>query len=179
MNITVNPWSFVPTDVATQGIALVGVPGLSQAANGVITVQLTGAPSFPLTVGNEYLIAGAGVAGYNGLIQCLTSPGGNLITGIASPKHPLLASPGTALANSGSGTLQPGPQWTSYVRIEDLNWMGEVTQGDVILVQDQNGNDIWNSTASGPGGFNRGKLFWVNGLWVKTLDSGELVLTIN
>ena len=137
------------------------------------------APSFALTVGKEYLVAGATLSGYNGLYLCLTVPGVASITAVPSPLHPLLAPAAAVLAASGGGTLQPGPQYAAEVRIEDLNWLGEVTQGDKINVTDQNGNDIWVSTASGPGGFNRGKLFWVNGLWVKTLDSGELFCTIN
>lgn len=140
---------------------------------------MSAAPTFTLTAGKEYLVAGATLSGYNGLYLCLTVPGVDSITAIPSTVHPLLAPAAAVLAASGGGTLQPGPQYNSMVRVEDLNWVGEVTQGDKIYVTDQNGSDIWQSTASGPGGFNRGKLFWVNGLWVKTLDSGELFATVN
>lgn len=178
MNLASNPWSFVPADVTPQAISAVGVPGLQIGANGIIFITLTGAPSFPLTVGKEYLIAGAGVAGYNGLVQAVTV-GASSLTAIPSTKHPALASAGGALANSGGGTLQPGPQWTAQVRIEDLSWLKPAALNDVILVQDQNGNDVWNDICSGVGQQKRGKIFWVNGFWLKTLQSGELAVTIN
>jgi hypothetical protein len=71
------------------------------------------------------------------------------------------------------------PQYTDIVRIEDISWQGATTIGHQLLITDRNGNLIWSATCSGVGQQNRGKLFWVNGFWLKTLDSGVVIVTIN
>lgn len=178
MNLASNPWSFVPADVAPHAITA-SPGGLSQTANGVIAITLTGVPSFTWAAGQEYWIAGAGVTGYNGLWEAVTVPTTSTMTAIPSRRHPALASSATSMVNSGNGTMQPGPQYNSNVRLEDLNWMNVSAAGNSLLVQDQNGNDIWRSTSIAAGQWNRGKPLWVNGIWVFTLQDGELLLTVN
>jgi hypothetical protein len=72
-----------------------------------------------------------------------------------------------------------GPIWNSYARMEALSWQDVSTTGHQLILQDQNGKEVWSMTAPGAGFYNFQKPMWINGLIVKRLDSGKIYVTIN
>ena len=72
-----------------------------------------------------------------------------------------------------------GPIWKGYIRAEALAWNNVFAAGDTLLLQDQNGKEIWSFTAPSPGYYNFGKPMWINGLTVAQISSGTVYITIN
>jgi hypothetical protein len=81
-------------------------------------------------------------------------------------------------AASGGGTAAQN-QYADEIRCEDLSWQNVTALGQILILVDKNGNPIWESTASGPGVFSRGKIMWVNGLTLVEMDSGIVLVTVN
>jgi hypothetical protein len=72
-----------------------------------------------------------------------------------------------------------GAIWNSYIRMEALSWEDVNATGNQLILQDQNGKEVWSKTAPGAGFFNFQKPMWINGLIVKRIDSGKVYITIN
>jgi outer membrane protein assembly factor BamB len=71
------------------------------------------------------------------------------------------------------------PLWKGYIRMEAMTWQDVTAAGNQLILQDQNGKEVWSMTAPGSGYFNYGKPMWINGLIVKRIDSGKVYITVN
>jgi hypothetical protein len=71
------------------------------------------------------------------------------------------------------------PLYKAYIRMEALAWQDVNAAGNQLILQDQNGQEVWTMTAPGAGYFNFQKPMWINGLIVKRIDSGKVYITIN
>jgi hypothetical protein len=77
-------------------------------------------------------------------------------------------------------TAQPGVvAWNGYARVEAMAWADVTDAGQVFILQDKNGKEVFSFTSPGPGFYNFFKPMWINGLIVAQLESGKLYLTIN
>lgn len=174
MNIQSEPWSFVPGDINNQAIAA-SPTGLVQSAASkrVVTLTTTGAHGF---VANQFIVVYLPtLPAYAGFYKILRVPTATTAI-LESLSRPTAGSPiDTTLAASGGGRAIL-IQYRDNVRVEDLNWQGDVTATDTLLLVDRNGTLLWTSTEPGA---SRGKLSWVNGLCLVTLTGGVLIVTIN
>lgn len=75
-------------------------------------------------------------------------------------------------------TVMANP-YKAYVHIRDIYWTDQVNVGDRLVVKDQNGRIIIDSTCDAINDLQRfGKFDWVNGLQVTTLTSGKVTVSI-
>jgi hypothetical protein len=173
MNIASNPWSFVPADVNTAGI-VTSPGGLTLNADGSVTLTLTaGFSSADLVANQKLTIFQPTNLAYQGfyLVRFKTSP---TVYNIVPINFKIPA--GTAA--SGDGTAAQN-QYADEIRCEDISWQNVSALGQILILVDKNGNPIWESTASGPGVYSRGKIMWVNGLTIVEQDSGIVLMTVN
>ena len=68
---------------------------------------------------------------------------------------------------------------TNNLYIKSIRWVGGTTAGHTAIIQDQTGNVIWSSVASGAN-YVESEIIeqWINGLIVPTLASGVLYIQI-
>lgn len=171
MNISSNPWSFVSTD------PLVATPSASPAgyvlnADGTVTLTTGVAHGFTQT-NNQGLTAISETTGkYNGFYSIIAIP--TVTTATLKPNFAI--APGTA--GGGGGTIA-ACQYNAYTRLDDISWQNASAAGQLLDMRDRNGNILWQATATGAGSQNRGKLFWVNGLTIITLQSGVVIATVS
>lgn len=173
MNISANPWSFVPTDVNTASISA-SPTGLVLNADGTVTLTLSGAFSqADLAVNDKLTIFQPTAVAYQGFYRVYFKTSSTVYNIV--PMNFKIAA-GTAA--SGGGTAAKC-QYINEVRAEDISWQNVTALGQILILVDKNGNPIWESTASGPGVFSRGKIMWVNGLTFIEMDSGIVLVTVN
>ncbi len=174
-NISSNPWSFTSADVASA--AITAATGLTLNADGTVTIT-SAALTFNTTVEPPlgFTVIGATNAAYNGFYALITGASGGT-TFVMKPQFNIPA--GTA--QSGSGTLAQ-TLYRSYVRVEDMSWQGltGATAGS-LDVRDRSGNIVWQAALSGVTGGtvgyqNRGKVFWINGLTLITMQANTVLL---
>lgn len=173
MNIAANPWSFVPTDVNTATIAA-SATGLVLNADGSVTLTLTGAFSqADLVVNNFLTIFQPTAVAYQGFYKVYKKTSSTVY--VIIPVNFVIPS---STAASGGGTAAQN-QYGHEIRAEDISWQNVDALGQILIITDKNGNPIWESTASGPGVFSRGKIMWVNGLTLIEMDGGIVLVTVN
>ena len=85
----------------------------------------------------------------------------------------------TLTACGGSGGSSSSSSTPGSSSVSGVAATGAPLSGALILLTDKNGNPIWESTASGPGVFSRGKIMWVSGLTIVEMDSGIVLVTVN
>lgn len=173
MNISSNPWSFTPADV---NIALIEASpdGLVLNDDNTVTLTLSGAfGSADLDVDDRVTIVSPDDITYQGLYKVYSKTSSTIY--VLTPINRILPS-GTAA--SGGGTAAQN-QYADQIRAEDISWQNVDALGNLLTIADKNGNPIWESTASGPGVFSRGKIMWVNGLTLVEMDSGIVLVTVN
>lgn len=68
---------------------------------------------------------------------------------------------------------------TNQIYVKSIRWVGATTAGHTAIVQDQKGNVIWSSVASGAN-YVESEIIeqWINGLIAPTLASGVLYVQI-
>jgi hypothetical protein len=173
MNIASNPWSFVPSDVNTADI-VASAGGLTLNADGSVTLTLSAAfSSADLVKDDRLTIFQPTNLAYKGFYKVRFKTSATVYN-IVSLGNPIPA--GTAA--SGGGTAAQN-QYADQIRAEDISWQNVAALGQILILTDKNGNPIWESTASGPGVFSRGKIMWVNGLTLVEMDSGIVLVTVN
>lgn len=173
MNIASNPWSFVPTDANTATIAA-SATGLVLNADGSVTLTLTGAFSqADLTVNQKLTIFQPTNLAYQGFYKVYKKTSSTVYVIV-----PINFTIPAGTAASGGGTAAQN-QYADEIRAEDISWQNVSALGQVLIIVDKNGNPIWESVASGPGVYSRGKIMWVNGLTLIEQDSGIVLVTVN
>lgn len=173
-NILANPWSFTSADAS-----LFTVSGVTET--GYIATATTSAPH-GYVVGNLVAVAGVAIGaaaptvgyGYNGLVKVLSVPSATTFTYAPLTQGGL---PVQGLGAGGAGTTGL-PVYKDMIRGEDMSWQ-DATAADTIIVRDINGNLIWKATAPTTGNYSRSKPYWIRGIWIQALPSGDLVLTVN
>jgi hypothetical protein len=172
MNISSNPWSFGPSDVNTADI-VASPGGLTLNVDGSVTLTLSAGFGTDLVANQKLTIVNSTNLAYKGFykVRFVTSSTVYNIVPIGF-KIPV----GTAA--SGGGTAAQN-QYADEIRAEDISWQNVDALGQVLILVDKNGNPIWESTASGPGVYSRGKIMWVNGLTLVEMDGGIVLVTVN
>lgn len=172
MNIASNPWSFTPSDVNTADI-VASPGGLTLNVDGSVTLTLVAGFGINLVADQKLTIFNPTNSAYKGFykVRTATSPTVYNIVPI-NFKVPV----GTAA--SGGGTAAQN-QYGDEIRAEDISWQNVDALGQILILVDKNGNPIWESTASGPGVYSRGKIMWVNGLTLIEMDGGIVLITVN
>lgn len=170
MNISSNPWSFLQTDVLTTTIT-----AISLNADGTVNAVVTASAGF--LQGNQVTVADNTTAVYNGFYTVLAVPDGTHLTLIPSPPSKIPVGQGAGGAN-GSVSLC---QYSSWVRAEDIKW-DKVAASATLDIRDRNGNIVWQatqpSTANVPPNYNRGKVFWINGLTLISVGTAPSILLV-
>jgi len=173
VNIASNPWSFVSTDVNSATI-VASAGGLTLNADGSVTLTLSGAFSgADLAINNKLTLFQPTNLLYQGFYKVRKKTSATVYNIV--PIN-FVIPPGTAA--SGGGTAAQN-QYADEIRAEDISWQNVSALGQILILTDKNGNPIWESTASGPGVFSRGKIMWVNGLTIVEMDSGIVLVTVN
>ena len=172
MNISSNPWSFVPGDVNSQTIAA-SASGLALNADGTVTLTLSAPLAAALVIGNRLTIFQPTNLAYQGFYKVLSVTSTTVYVLV-----PINFTIPSSTAASGGGIAAQN-QYADEIRAEDLSWQNVTALGQILILVDKNGNPIWESTASGPGVFSRGKIMWVNGLTLVEMDSGIVLVTVN
>ena len=187
MNLSVNPWTFVPADVQTQTIT-----STTLNADGTVTLVGTGS----LTAG---MVQGAGVTViqvtnplYNGFYEIISLT--SATTAVLAPQvnsgyngYVGRIPVGTAASTAGIVGLN---QYDAYTRVEDISWqstaaplsVSAIVSGDSLVITDRGGNTIWSAvgpTTTGSFSQNRGKIFWVNGVTLFAMTHGIVLMTVN
>lgn len=173
MNIATNPWSFIASDVNVATIAA-SPTGLVLNADGSVTLTLTAAFSkADLTINQKLTIFQPTNLAYKGFYKVYSKTSSTIY--VIVPINFVIPA-GTAA--SGGGTAAQN-QYADEIRAEDISWQNVSALGQILILVDKNGNPIWESTASGPGVYSRGKIMWVNGLTIIEQDSGIVLVTVN
>jgi len=178
VNISANPWTFVPADVVTTTIT-----SLTLNADGTVTAVVGATAAF--AVENDVTVAfNTSLAGiYNGMYEVLVVVNATTLTLV--PATPLPAGTGAAGATGNLGLVQ----YNTEVRAEDISWqstaaplaVSTITTGDSLVITDRAGNLIWSAVGVAGTSFsqNRGKIFWVNGLTFFAMTHGIVLITVN
>lgn len=169
-----NPYSYTVADVSLFTVSGVTMSGYTA------TATTTGAHGYL----KDMLVSVARVAiggnpatvgyGYNGLVKVVSVPSATTFTYI--PVN-IDGTPMFALGAGGAGVTGKPAYWTGLIRGEDMSWQ-DATAGDTIIVKNINDGLIWKATAPTTGNYSRSKPFWVEGIWIQALPSGDLVLTV-
>jgi hypothetical protein len=183
MNISANPWSFVPGDVNTTTIT-------SMTLNGDSTVTAVVAATAGFVQGNPVTAAfNTSLAGiYNGfyVVKSVTNATTMVLDQDRLPTR-IPVGTGAAGATGNIGFCQ----WPTETRIEDISWQSSgapaavsvIAASDVLVITDRAGNPIWFSVAPVAAGTsfsqNRGKIFWVNGVTIFAMTHGIVLMTVN
>src|SRR5690242_1990559 len=158
-NIRSNPWSFLQTDVVSTAVT-----SLTLNADTTVTAVVTSTTGIvqnrPVTVADNTSVSGA----YNGFYVVQVVVNGTTLI-LQQGNVPPFVPAGTAAAGA-TGTLSLC-QYPNWVRAEDIKW-DKVAASASLDIRDKNGNIVWQatqpSTANVPPNYNRGKVFWINGL---------------
>jgi hypothetical protein len=187
MNLTSNPWSFVPADVQTQTIATITL-------NPDGTVTLVGTGALPASMIQDTWVTVINVTNpiYNMGYKIIAVI--NATTLLLAPMdndvlQPYLNRIPVGTAPSAGGVVGFN-QYNSMVRIEDISWQSTgaplagsvIGGGDVLVITDFEGNVIWSAVAPAtPSSYsqNRGKIFWVTGITLFAMTHGIVLMTIN
>jgi hypothetical protein len=173
MNIASNPWSFGPTDV-NSAVIVASAGGLTLNADGSVTLTLSaGFSQADLVVNNKLTLFQPTNLVYQGFYMVISKTSATVYTIV--PVNFKIPS-GTAASGGG---IAAQCQYTHEIRAEDISWQNVTALGQVLIITDKNGNPIWESTASGPGVYSRGKIMWVSGLTIVEMDSGIVLVTVN
>jgi hypothetical protein len=173
MNIASNPWSFIPADVNFADI-VASPGGLTLNADGSVTLTLNGAfSSADLAVNDKLTIFQPTNLLYQGFYKVYFKTS-STVYNIVPVNFKIPA--GTAASGGGIAAKN---QYADEIRAEDISWQNVSALGQVLIITDKNGNPIWESVASGPGVYTRGKIMWVNGLTLIEQDSGMVLVTVN
>lgn len=184
MNISVNPWSFTSTDVASSTAAASPGGMIQQGALGAVLYTATA--SHNLIAGQYVTYVGDTNGRFQGWYKVIAvpSPTTALLANLSSPTsgQPF----NTVIAASGGGTMYVN-QVQQNVRIEDISiqWTSaSAPTAALINITDRNGFIEWQveigTTSPGLASQNRGKLMWVDGVTVQALPAGAIaLLTIN
>lgn len=173
MNIASNPWSFVPSDA--NAAPIVASPGgLTLNANGSVTLTLSAPFSGgDLTPNQKLTIFQPTNTAYQGFYRVYFKTSSTVYNIV-----PINFTIPVGTTASGGGTAAQN-QYADEIRAEDISWQNVTALGQILIIVDKNGNPIWESTASGPGVYTRGKIMWVNGLTIIEQDSGIVLVTVN
>lgn len=172
MNIASNPWSFVPADV-NAGAIVASPGGLTLNVGGTVTLTLVAPLTTALVKGDRLTIFQPTNLAYKGFYKVYSVTSTTVY--VLEPIN-FVVPIGTAA--SGGGTAAQN-QYADEIRAEDISWQNVSALGQLLVLVDKNGNPIWESTASGPGVYSRGKIMWVNGLTLVEMDDGILLVTVN
>lgn len=172
MNISSNPWSFGPGDV-NSGAIVASAGGLALNADGSVTLTLSAPLGTALIKDNRLTIFQPTNLAYQGFYKVLSVTSTTIYVLV-----PINFTIPAGTVASGGGTAAQN-QYADEIRCEDLSWQNVTALGQILILVDKNGNPIWESTASGPGVFSRGKIMWVNGLTLVEMDSGIVLVTVN
>jgi hypothetical protein len=172
-NISSNPWSFTSADVATAAItsATLNADGTVTVVSAALTFNTTVEPALGFT------IISASLAAYNGFYKLIIGASGGTTFTLA-PQFNIPAGTGAAGA---AGTLAQC-LYRSQVRVEDMSWQGLTGAAAGSLdVRDRSGNIVWQAALTGiTGGTvgyqNRGKVFWINGITLITMQANTVLL---
>lgn len=171
-NIASNPWSFLQTDVVTSATT-----SLTLQPDGTVVAVVAATAAF--ATGNFVTVSDATLAVYNWFYQILSITNGTtmvLAPSFAQPPH-IPAGTGAAGAAGAVSVCQ----YSSWVRAEDIKW-DNVAPSAVLDVRDRNGNPVWKatqpSTANVPPNYNRGKVFWINGLTLLSVGTAPSILFV-
>jgi hypothetical protein len=172
-NLKSNPWSFLQTDVVTTTVT-----SLTLNADTTVTAVVAATGSF--AAGNDVTVAdntsASGV--YNGFYSIISITNGTTMVLQQGNVPPFIPAGTGAAGATGSVSLCQYPNW---VRAEDMKWDKVVTSAS-LDVRDRNGNIVWQatqpSTANVPPNWNRGKVFWINGLTLLSIGNAPSILMI-
>lgn len=65
-------------------------------------------------------------------------------------------------------------------KVRTFRWLGATTAGHVLVVNDTNGNLIWESESDGPNFNDLHPLYdWVDGIVVQTMPSGRILVYLD
>ena len=182
MNISANPWSFVPGDVNTTTIT-----SMTLQTDGTVVAVVAATAGFaqgnPVTAAFNTSLAGI----YNGfyIVKSIT----NGTTMVLDQDHiPFRVPAGTGAAGA-TGNIG-FCQWPTETRVEDISWqstaaplaVSSIVAGSSLVITDRAANLIWSAvgpTTLGSFSQNRGKIFWVNGVTIFALTAGVVLMTVN
>ena len=136
MNISSNPWSFVPSDVNTADI-VTSPGGLTLNDDGTVTLTLSGAFSeSDLNVDDRLTIFQPTDPAYQGFYKVYSVTSSTIYI-LVPINHtiPVGTSP------SGDGTAAQ-TQYSDYIRAEDISWQNVTALGQVLIIVDKNGNPV-------------------------------------
>lgn len=172
-NTRSNPWSFAQTDVVTTTVT-------SLTLNGDTTVTAVVAATAAFAAGNDVTVAdNTSVGGaYNGFYSIISITNATTMVLQQGTVPPFIPA-GTAAAGA-TGSLSVC-QYPNMVRAEDIKW-DKVAASAVLDVRDRNGNIVWQatqpSTINVPPNYNRGKVYWINGLTLLSVGTAPSILLI-
>lgn len=172
-NLRSNPWSFLQTDVVTTTVT-------SLTLNTDTTVTAVVAATGSFAQGNDITIAdnttSSGI--YNGFYSVKQIVNGTTMILDQGNVPPFVPAGTGAAGATGSASLCQYPNW---VRAEDIKW-DKVAASASLDIRDRNGNIVWQatqpSTANVPPNYNRGKVFWINGLTLLSVGTAPSILLI-
>jgi hypothetical protein len=99
-----------------------------------------------------------------------------LVPSFAQPAHIVQGT----LAAGAAGQVS-ACQYNGWIRAEDLKW-DLVPPSAVLDMRDRNGNIVWKAsqpaTAGSPPNYNRGKVFWINGLTLNSVGTAPAILFV-
>ena len=177
MNLATNPWSFVPADVVVAS-PVASPNGFIQQPGQFGFVNLTTGAAHGFAVNSYVTVIGTTNGRFLGFYKVITVP--TTVTALLQNlSSPTSGQPfNSALAPDGGGTIAQC-QYTQNYRGEDISWQNAGAAGSQLDIRDRNGLPVWQATATGAGAQNRGKIFWVAGLTLITLQSGVVLVTVN
>lgn len=179
MNLSSNPWSFVPADIvsATPAASPGGVVPVGAGAPFLAALTTTAPHGF--APGNFLTYINSTDARYNGFYKFLSGSGSTgFIQSISSPGSGLSSNLNSFGAGTGGGTIALcAYPW--MIRAEDMSWIKDITPADTIDVRDRNGNIVWTAQATASAPLTRGKPMWIDGITLVQMSGGVLIVTIN
>jgi hypothetical protein len=175
MNIASNPWSFTSADVVSSAISAISL-------NSDGTVSVTVGATAGIVAGNFVTVASNSTAVYNGFYLVAIVVSGTVLTLVPSLANPPRIPAGTGAGGANGFVILN--QYKDWIRAEDIKW-DMVPVSATLDVRDRNGNIVWQATSpanagANPPNYNRGKVFWINGLSINILTAASiLTITVN
>jgi len=143
----------------------------------VVAATAAFAQGNPVTVADNTSVAGL----YNGFYVVKQITNGTTMVLDQGNVPPFVPAGTGAGGATGSVSLC---QYVNWVRAEDIKW-DKVAASAVLDIRDRNGNIVWQatqpSTANVPPNWNRGKVYWINGLTLLSVGTAPslLMITVN
>jgi hypothetical protein len=163
MDLTGNPWSFVPADASTS----IAITSIVRNSQGSATVTATAHGHSE----NDFIsIQGASPAGWNG---------GYRVLAVLSANTFLIEVAGfrTTLSNAGAAGHVLTLAYSQIIEVTQMLWDGP-TAADVLSLTDSSGRLVWKPTAVTGGSYTYMKAFPIVGLVINALPSGTLQISV-